>query len=197
MIDFTYIAIYKPYDVLSQFTKEAEHHITLADVLGDVAKDIYPVGRLDRDSEGLILLTNDKTINDKLLNPKYGHKRTYYAQVEGIPGKDQLLKLQKGGIIIDKYTTLPCEARIIDEPTLPERNPPIRYRKSIPTTWISLSLIEGKNRQVRKMCAAIGNPCLRLVRYSIENLTLDYLDNEKVKYLTRNEINELLFSKKI
>jgi 23S rRNA pseudouridine2457 synthase len=192
--ELIYVAIYKPYDVLSQFTKETENHKTLADLGLELPKDVYPVGRLDRDSEGLLLLTNDKTMNDKLLNPKFGHSRTYYAQVEGIPTAKSLELIKKGGIKIQDYQTLPADAKFITSPKLPERFPPIRLRKSIPDSWISITLTEGKNRQVRKMCASVGNPCLRLVRYSIENLSLDYLNNKMIKYMTKTEIDDLLFS---
>jgi len=188
-----YLAIYKPFDVLSQFTKELDYHKTLADILPNVAKDIYPVGRLDRDSEGLLLLTNDRPLTDKLLNPKFGHKRTYYAQVEGIPNDKDLDKIRNGGILIENYTTLPADVELIEEPQLPERNPPIRFRKNIHTSWLSLTLQEGKNRQVRKMCASIGFPCLRLIRYCIEGLTIEHLIDFKQVSLSENEIKALLF----
>jgi 23S rRNA pseudouridine2457 synthase len=144
--------------------------------LGDFPREVYPVGRLDKDSEGLLLLTDDKVLNHHLLNPRFGHQRTYYAQVEGIPTPEALAKLRSGVIInVDgrDYHTKPALAKMLEPaPLLPERNPPIRYRVSIPDTWIELTLIEGKNRQVRKMTAAVGFPTLRLVRYSIEKLTI-------------------------
>lgn len=134
------------------------------------------MGRLDKDSEGLLIITNDKSLNHHLLNPRFGHQRTYYAQVEGSPGAASLKELTQGVVInVDgrDYKTKPAIAKILDPiPSLPDRDPPIRYRASIPDTWISLTLIEGKNRQVRKMTAAIGHPTLRLVRWSMEKLTI-------------------------
>lgn len=169
-----YFIIYKPFGILSQFTGEEEG--TLASV-GDFPKEVYPVGRLDKDSEGLLLLTDDKWLNHHLLNPRFGHQRTYLAQVEGIPTPEALKELGKGvTITVDgrPYSTKPAIAKLVEqEPELPERNPPIRYRAAIPTSWISLTLIEGKNRQVRKMTAAVGFPTLRLVRFSMEKITIE------------------------
>lgn len=166
----TYI-IYKPFNMLSQFTREAPHHVTLADLDFDFAKDVYPVGRLDADSEGLLILTADKSLNAKLLNPKNKQPKTYWVQVEGAPNKMDLLPLEKGLMIKIKgklHRTAPAKAFLLKEiPQLPLRNPPIRFRKSIPTTWISLTITEGKNRQVRRMCAVIGFPVLRLVRVGL------------------------------
>ena len=157
--------------MLSQFTKEAPNHITLADLDYTFAKDVYPVGRLDADSEGLLILTSDKRLNVRLLNPNNKQPKTYWAQVEGAPNKEDLQPLNEGITIKIKkkvHQTAPAKAFLLEEePQLPLRNPPIRYRKSIPTTWISLTLTEGKNRQVRRMCAAIGFPVLRLVRVGI------------------------------
>lgn len=176
--------------VLSQFSAEGEKK-TLADFLGGIAKDIYPVGRLDYDSEGLLILTNDKVLTHQLLEPKFEHKRTYYVQVDGEVTDEAIKQLSKGVVVnIDgkDYTTKPAIAEKIEEPNLPERNPPIRYRKNIPTSWISLTLTEGKNRQVRKMTAKVGFPTLRLVRYSIEKVTIegmnpgDYIEmDERIK----------------
>lgn len=167
-----YFITYKPFGVLTQFTGEGP---TLA-ALGDFPREVYPVGRLDKDSEGFLLLTDDKVLNHHLLNPRFGHQRTYYAQVEGIPSPEALAKLRSGVLInVDgrDYHTKPAIAKILDPiPLLPDRTPPIRYRASIPDTWIELTLIEGKNRQVRKMTAAVGFPTLRLVRYSMEKLTI-------------------------
>lgn len=144
--------------------------------LGVFPKDVYPVGRLDKDSEGLLLITDDKVLNHHLLNPRFGHQRTYWAQVEGIPTPEALANLRTGVTIkVDgrDYKTKPALAKILDPiPELPERNPPIRYRAAIPTTWIELTLIEGKNRQVRKMTAAVGFPTLRLVRFSMEKINI-------------------------
>lgn len=134
------------------------------------------MGRLDKDSEGLLIITDDKSLNHHLLNPRFGHQRTYYAQVEGEPEPEALKGLMQGVMINVEgrdYKTKPAIAKTLDPiPSLPDRDPPIRYRASIPDTWISLTLIEGKNRQVRKMTAAIGHPTLRLVRWSMEKLTI-------------------------
>lgn len=189
---YTYIAFYKPYDVLSQFTKEIESHKTLADYM-DIAKDIYPVGRLDRDSEGLLLLTNDKRLNHKLLDPKYKHPRTYWVQVDGAITDEAIQSIKRGPTIKvgkSKYKTLQCQARLIDPPNLPERNPPIRVRKSIPTSWASITLTEGKNRQVRKMFASVGFPVLRLVRHSIQSLTLENLQPGEYRSFTKFDLLE-------
>jgi len=177
-----YILFHKPYGVLSQFSGE-DH--TLRDYIP--VKDVYPVGRLDRDSEGLILLTSDGELQHKLSDPKFEHPRTYWAQVEGIPEEQALRKLERG-ITIEGYTTRPAKARLLaEEPQLPPRNPPIRYRKSVPTTWIELVLTEGRNRQVRKMTAAVGHPTLRLVRVAIGSLRLEGLQPGKWRDLNPNE----------
>ncbi|TAF74477.1 MAG: pseudouridine synthase [Bacteroidetes bacterium] len=173
---YEYYVVYKPYMVMCQFSP-IESKKTLSDLNLGLKNDIYPVGRLDEDSEGLLILTNDKSLTDRILNPKNSHKRTYFVQVEGTINQEAISKLEKGNIAIkikDKiHFTLPAKAEIISEPVfLPERNPPIRFRANIQTSWLSLTLIEGKNRQVRKMTAALGFPTLRLVRYSIENLTI-------------------------
>jgi 23S rRNA pseudouridine2457 synthase len=148
----------------------------LADLAFQFPKDVYPIGRLDADSEGLLLLTNDRSQTAKLLDPSKGHEREYWVQVEGEMTEDALLRLQAGvELSIDGkvFKTQPSKSLLKKEPTdLPERNPPVRYRKSIPTSWISISLTEGKNRQVRRMTAAVGFPTLRLVRARIGALTL-------------------------
>lgn len=173
-----YIIFYKPYQVLSQFSPEGGKK-TLKDYFPHLEKDIYPVGRLDFDSEGLLLLTNDKILNHQLLDPTYAHKRTYWVQVDGAITQETLNHLQKGVVIqIDgkPYKTKPAVAQLLEEePDVPERNPSIRYRKNIPTSWIALTLTEGKNRQVRRMTAAVGFPTLRLIRYSIGKVTLNGL----------------------
>lgn len=170
--------------MLSQFTKEGEHQ-TLADLDYNFPKDIYPVGRLDADSEGLLLLTNDNRLKTQLLDPKRKHLRTYWVQVEGEITDEACAKLSSGVQISvngKKYNTLPAKARKIDLPTLPERNPPIRFRANIPTSWIEISLHEGKNRQVRKMTASVGFPTLRLVRHRIgQYLVADGLQPGDVK----------------
>jgi 23S rRNA pseudouridine2457 synthase len=152
---------------------------------------VYPVGRLDADSEGLLLLTNDKQLNHRLLNPKFRHNRTYYVQVEGELTNEACQKLTQGVTIsVDgkPYHTLPADARPLAEPDLPARNPPIRYRASIPTSWLAISLHEGKNRQVRKMTAAVGFPTLRLVRWAIENLTAEGMAPRDVRELSGAEV---------
>lgn len=160
--------------MLSQFSREGDHQ-TLADLDFTFAKDIYPVGRLDADSEGLLLLTNDNFLKTKLLEPRNRHTRTYYVQVEGEVTDEACRQLSSGvNISINgkQYKTLPAEISKIAEPELPERNPPIRFRKNIPTSWLSVTLHEGKNRQVRRMTAAVGFPTLRLVRWSIGKISL-------------------------
>ncbi len=155
--------------MLSQFSREGEH-ATLADLAFDFPKDVYPVGRLDADSEGLLLLTNDNLFKTRLLDPKKKHTRTYYVQVDGEITKEACAELESGvsiSINKKKHLTLPARAEIIPEPSLPERNPPVRFRMNIPTSWLALSIHEGKNRQVRRMTAAVGFPTLRLVRWKI------------------------------
>ena len=159
-----YFQIYKPYGVLSQFTTEHSHKKTLAKVYNFPAS-VYPIGRLDEDSEGLLLLTDDKKLNQELLGR--GVEKEYWVQVEGQPTESDLEPLRQGVTIRVKkkiHHTLPAKASILpSEPALPDRDPPIRFRKSIPTTWLSITLREGKNRQVRKMTAKVGFPTLRLV----------------------------------
>jgi 23S rRNA pseudouridine2457 synthase len=186
--DKKYFLVYKPYGVLTQFT-DSNKRPTLGS-LYKFPKDVYPVGRLDMDSEGLLLLTNDKSLTDYLLNPKNKHEREYYVQVEGVPKEDDLKKLRKG-IELKDGQTLPAKVRMIDEPNFSPRTPPIRERKNIPTSWLSITLVEGRNRQVRRMTAAIGFPTLRLVRVRIENLELVYMKIGDVITLTGNELGKL------
>lgn len=190
-----YFLFYKPFQVLTQFSAEGEKK-TLAHFFKNIPKDIYPVGRLDYDSEGLLLLTNDKKLTQYLLEPRHKHERTYYVQVEGLLDEIARQKLAKGVTInVDGklYKTLPAKAVILSsEPNLPERHPPIRFRKNIPTTWISLTLTEGKNRQVRKMTAAVGFPTLRLVRYSIGKSTIDGWAAGQVEEVNEQFIHSLL-----
>lgn len=153
-------------------------------------KDVYPVGRLDLDSEGLLLLTNDKSLTDHLLNPKRKHEKEYYVQVEGIPTEDALRKL-KSGVVIEGRKTLPAKVKLIADPNFPARIPPIRERKTIPTSWIIISIVEGRNRQVRKMTAAAGFPTLRLVRVRIKNILLGNLESGMVRELMQNEVEGL------
>lgn len=194
-----YFIIYKPHGVISKFTPEHKHK-TLAEVY-PFPKHVYPVGRLDVDSEGLLLLTDDKKLNHALLNPMKRHERVYWVQVEGSVTPEAIQQLEKGVTISIEgklYNTLPAKARIIDTPEiLPERFPTVRYRKNIPTTWIELKLIEGKNRQVRRMTAVVGFPTLRLVRASIEQLHLTAITNETltpgmVKSLNQKEVYQKL-----
>ncbi len=191
-----YFVIYKPFQVLTQFSAD-EGKVTLADYF-HVPKDAYSVGRLDYDSEGLLILTNDAALNHRILNPRYKHEREYWVQVEGMITKEAIVDLQKGVVIsIDgkQYKTLPCESFLFKEPPLVyERNPPIRFRKNIPDSWISLTLIEGKNRQVRRMTAKVGFPTLRLIRYRIEKLTLQNMQPGDTIELTKEEIYEALFA---
>jgi 23S rRNA pseudouridine2457 synthase len=187
---YRYILFYKPYGVLSQFTQESPHHSTLKDYI-DVP-DVYPVGRLDEDSEGLLLLTNNGQLQHRIAHPNFGHKRTYWAQVERIPDMEALNKLQ-AGVTIQNYRTKPAQARLLpEEPELPERNPPIRYRKNVPTAWLELTLTEGKNRQVRKMTAAVGFPTLRLVRVAIAHLKLNNVQLGEWRDLSSEELGLLL-----
>jgi 23S rRNA pseudouridine2457 synthase len=165
------IALHKPYDVLSQFTRELPQHRTLADL--GLPPAVYPIGRLDRDSEGLLLLSDEAHWTDRLLNPRRAHPRTYHAQVEGAIEEAALALLRKG-VRLKEFTTLPCKATLAD-PCYPPRDPPIRYRKEIPTSWVELTLTEGKNRQVRRMTAAVGFPTLRLIRAAMGGLTLQDL----------------------
>lgn len=187
-----YFIIYKPFGVLSQFSGEGQ---TLASLF-HFPKTVYPVGRLDKDSEGLLLITDDKQLNHHLLNPRFGHQRTYLAQVEGVPEKENLRQLEKGveiNVEGKMYQTKPAIAKVPESiPVLPDRDPPIRYRKNVPDTWLSLTLIEGKNRQVRKMTAAVGFPTLRLVRWSMEKLTIEGFQVGEVRELQQQEVYRAL-----
>jgi 23S rRNA pseudouridine2457 synthase len=189
---YKYFIVYKPFGVVSQFSGEGPNLSSI----GDFPSDVYPVGRLDKDSEGLLLLTDDKWLNHHLLNPRFGHQRSYYAQVEGIPTAEALKKLQSGVIItVDgrEYKTRPALVKIIDKiPELPERNPPIRFRASIPDTWIELTLIEGKNRQVRKMTASVGFPTLRLVRISMEKINILDMEAGEIRELEEQTVYRAL-----
>ena len=167
------IAFNKPYGVLSQFTGDGSPNRALAEF--GFPKNVYPIGRLDADSEGLLLLSDEAHWNEKLLHPRHAHEREYWAQVEKIPTEENLKKLEKG-VLIERRKTLPCRAWLLEpQPQIPPRVPPIRFRKIVPDCWIGLELIEGKNRQVRKMTAAIGHPTLRLMRVRIGNFWLDDL----------------------
>jgi 23S rRNA pseudouridine2457 synthase len=218
------IAFNKPYGVVSQFTLDGSPNRTLAEF--GFPKDVYPIGRLDADSEGLLLLSDEPAWNERLLHPRHAHEREYWAQVERIPSPEALKKLERG-VSIQGRKTLPCRAWILEPqpevvaatpcrknvdatpsshlsnvveattppcgegaslpPKIPPRVPPIRFRKSVPDCWIGLELIEGKNRQVRRMTAAIGHPTLRLIRVRIGNLWLGDLAAGKWRFLTMNE----------
>ncbi|MBS3946350.1 MAG: pseudouridine synthase [Melioribacter sp.] len=180
-----YFVINKPYGVLSQFT-DTERRQTLKSLF-DFPNDVYPIGRLDMDSEGLLIITNDKYFTNFLLNPKNQHEKEYYAQVDGIPDNNSLIKLREG-VLIEGKKTLPAKVKLIDDPNFEPRNPPIRERKTIPTCWLSLTITEGRNRQVRKMTAAVGHPTLRLVRVRIKNITLGNMKSGEVRELTETEI---------
>jgi 23S rRNA pseudouridine2457 synthase len=186
----SYILFFKPYGVLSQFTSK-DGHPSLADFSPFPHKNIYAAGRLDADSEGLLFLTDDTSVNHKLTDPKFGHKRTYLVQVEGLPD-DEDIRLLENGIVIEGKMTKQAEVHKIDsEPDFPPRNPPIRFRKNIPTKWLEITLQEGRNRQVRKMTAAAGHPTLRLIRTAISFLTLDSLKPGEHRELTSDEIIKL------
>ncbi|RYY41675.1 MAG: pseudouridine synthase [Chitinophagaceae bacterium] len=185
---FHYYLTYKPFNTLCQFTPEGPGDQTLADLGFDFPPDVYPVGRLDKDSEGLLLLSNDNALKTRYLDPKSKTPKTYWAQLEGEVTRDALAALCAGVTLSDKgksWRTLPARAARIDEPQLPARNPPIRFRKEIPTSWIELTIVEGKNRQVRRMTAAVGFPTLRLVRAAIGPLRLNGLRPSEVRSIPR------------
>jgi 23S rRNA pseudouridine2457 synthase len=184
-----YLIFYKPYDVLSQFT-DSTGRATLKDFIP--VPEVYPVGRLDRDSEGLLLLTNHGPLQHRLSHPKFHHPRTYWVQVERIPDAASLQTLRQG-ITLRDYRTLPAQVqRLESAPELPPRHPPIRFRKQVPTAWLALTLREGKNRQVRRMTAAVGFPTLRLVRVAIAHLQLGSLKPGEWRDLTAQEQQHLL-----
>ncbi len=164
-----YVLFNKPYGVLSQFTPE-DGARSLAEF--DLPKGIYPAGRLDKDSEGLLLLTDDGVLIERLLNPKNEKPKTYLVLVERVPAQVSLEKLRRG-LRIEDYLTKPCEVRILEPPpAIPPRDPPVRFRKTVVDVWLEMKIVEGKNRQIRKMTAAIGHPTLRLIRTKIANLDL-------------------------
>lgn len=168
------LAFNKPYGVVSQFTFDGSANKTLAGF--GFPKKVYSLGRLDADSEGLLLLTDETSLNRRLLNPQEAHEREYWVQVERRPTVDALRSLESG-VVLEGRKTLPARAWIIEpEPEVPPRAPPIRFRKTVPTCWLGLALIEGKNRQVRRMTAAVGHPTLRLIRVRIGAFELGQLD---------------------
>ena len=178
-----YIAFNKPYGVLSQFSGE---RASLANYIP--VKGVYPVGRLDRDSEGLLLLTNDGDFQHRLTDPKFHHPRTYWVQVERVPDQRALDRLENG-VTIEGQRTRPAKIRLLkDAPALPARNPPVRFRKNVPTAWLEMTLTEGRNRQVRRMTAAVGFPTLRLVRVAIGGLHLAGLAPGEWRELAGDEL---------
>lgn len=167
------VALHKPHGYLSRFTPDGSANRSLREL--GLPPRVAPIGRLDADSEGLLLLGDEPRVVDELLHPRRAHPRTYWAQLERVPDEGALARLE-GGVLLDGARTRPCRARRLDdEPALPPREPPIRFRKSVPTCWIELTLTEGKNRQVRRMTAAVGFPTLRLVRAAIGDLALGEL----------------------
>jgi 23S rRNA pseudouridine2457 synthase len=185
----TVILFFKPYSTLSQFSEGIHpgRHTTITS-FGPFPRDVYPAGRLDADSEGLILLTNDPLLRHRLLDPRFHHPRTYLVQVERIPDGSALRRLANGSLVLDGRKVRPAEARLLEEePQLPPRSTPIRFRKNVPTAWLELRLFEGRNRQVRRMTAAVGHPALRLIRTQIASLTLAGLAPGKWRALSRRE----------
>ena len=168
------LALNKPYGMLSQFTPEADSRWRTLAELG-LPPRVYPIGRLDADSEGLLLLTDETELNERLLHPRHGHEREYWVQVERVPD-DQALTRLAAGVTFGGFRAQPCRVlRLAPPPAMPAREPPIRFRKNVPDCWLALELTEGKNRQVRRMTAAVGHPTLRLVRVRIGRLRLDTL----------------------
>jgi 23S rRNA pseudouridine2457 synthase len=181
----------KPYGVLSQFTADGSANRTLSEF--GFPKGVYAIGRLDADSEGMLLLSDEPGLNTELLDPKHAHTRCYWAQVENIPTPEALEQLSSG-VLIKDYTTMPARAWMLDpQPNVAARTPPIRIRLSIPDCWIGLALIEGKNRQVRKMTAAVGHPTLRLIRVSMGTLQLGDLAPGNWVELSSTQRNNLFY----
>ncbi|MET0986717.1 MAG: pseudouridine synthase [Steroidobacteraceae bacterium] len=182
----------KPFQVLTQFTSK-EGHTTLADVVK--APGLYPAGRLDHDSEGLVLLTDDGTLQARLSHPKWKVDKTYYAQVENIPDAEALQRL-RAGVVLNDGPTQPADAELIDAPEwLWPREPPIRFRKAIPTQWLALTIREGRNRQVRRMTAAVGHPTLRLIRWRVGPWTLQGLKPGESRVVMDAEVQRFLSTK--
>jgi 23S rRNA pseudouridine2457 synthase len=206
-VRYRYLLFYKPYDVLTQFSDRPSHpsppsdssnsaeprQRTLKDYI--LVPDVYPVGRLDRDSEGLVLLTNNGRLQHRLSDPKFAHPRIYWVQVERIPTNAELEPLRQGLVLKDHgklYRSRPTQVRLLStDPALPPRDPPVRFRKTVPTAWLEITLTEGRNRQVRRMTAAIGFPTLRLVRVAIAHLRLEGLQPGEWRELTAEEVKPL------
>ncbi|MBL7995436.1 pseudouridine synthase [bacterium] len=186
----SYILFYKPYGVHSQFTSDA-CQVTLKSF--GFPKGVYSVGRLDADSEGLLILTDDGQFKHLLIEPKYDHPRTYAVQVENIP-EERSMESLRGGIVIDGKKTKPAQVRFLNpDPLFPPRPKPIRRRANIPTCWIEIILTEGRNKQIRRMTAAVGHPTLRLVRTHILSLNLDGLSPGEWRYILKDEVDEIKF----
>jgi 23S rRNA pseudouridine2457 synthase len=184
------VAFHKPYGVLSQFTPDGSPNRPL-DGFG-LPPRVYALGRLDADSEGLLLLSDEPGLNSRLLDPENGHPRTYWAQVERIPTPDALAQLASG-VTIQGYRTRPCRVRLLDpQPSVPPRHPPIRFRKNVADCWLELELVEGKNRQVRRMTAAIGHPTLRLLRVRIGTFELGHLPAGQWRSISADERSQIL-----
>lgn len=190
ILNLHYFIVYKPYEVLTRFGKEGEKAV-LSDFF-NVPRDVYPVGRLDYDSEGLLILTNDKSLNHQLLDPRHAHEREYWVQVDGAV-TDAAIRQLKAGVTIridgKDHHVKALDAEIFEhDPLVPDRHPPIRFRKLIPAPWMRLVLKEGKNRQVRRMTAAVGFPTLRLIRYRIEGLDVSGMQPGDMATLSREEL---------
>lgn len=193
---YRYYLLHKPFGYLSQFTKEVPDHKVLSD-LYEFPKDVYPVGRLDRDSEGLLLLTNDKRLNKDLLDPNANKSKTYWVQIEGVPEEQDLDTLRNGKLKIrvnkKDHKCKTAKVKFLGNTIeIADREPPIRERANIPTSWVQIILTEGKNRQVRKMFAKIGFPVLRLVRVGLGGLSLDSMQTGDIRELTRLEALQAL-----
>lgn len=184
------VAFHKPYGVLSQFTPDGSPNRTLAEF--NLPRTVYPIGRLDADSEGLLLLSDEPGLNEELLHPRNAHWRTYWVQVERVPPEEALRKLRKG-VVVQDYMTRPCQVKVLNpQPAVTPRDPPIRMRKNVPDIWLEMQLTEGKNRQVRRMTAAIGHPTLRLIRVGIGKFGLNDLSVGNWRELTAQERTAVL-----
>lgn len=187
-----YVLVHKPYGIVSQFTPEGSHAGLSS--LGRFPRDVYAAGRLDADSEGLLLLTNDGGVIHRLTDPQFAHERTYLVQVEGIPD-EQALDTLRHGVLLEGRSTRPARATLLPgEPALAPRTVPIRMRKTVPTSWIEITLTEGRNRQVRRMTAAVGHPTLRLLRTAIGPLSIEGLKAGEHRALSAREQEDLLES---
>lgn len=189
-----YLLFNKPFNVLCQFTAEGLDRRTLADYIDEPG--IYPAGRLDFDSEGLLLLTDDGALQHRLTDPRFQHPRTYLVQVEG-EITDEALGQLAAGVQVQDYVTRPAKVRVTAEPDIPPRDPPVRFRKHIPTSWIELTLTEGRNRQVRRMTAAVGFPTLRLIRVAIGTLQIGDLRPGAWRGLKGTDVERLLSARSV